>query len=63
VREENELMVKPEVTMEQFLAMTPAERRAMPLQESSILWSKVRERDMEEFTRLRRAGEPPSPTV
>jgi hypothetical protein len=56
-------MVRPAITMEQFLAMTPAERRAMPLQESSMLWSKVRERDMEEFTRLRRAGEPPSPTV
>jgi hypothetical protein len=33
--------------------MTPAERKAMPLQESSTLWAEIMAKDLAEFTRLK----------
>jgi hypothetical protein len=49
--------------MEQFLAVTPVERREMPLQEFVVDAPKVMASQLEEFTRLRRAGEAPWPGV
>jgi hypothetical protein len=49
--------------MSTFLAMTPAERKAMPLQQSSTLWAQVMTKDLAEFKRLSGLGEaPPLPT-
>jgi hypothetical protein len=56
-------MGQTRVTMEQFLAMTPAERKVMPLQQSSALWSEVMARDLKEFNRRRRVGEAPPPVT
>jgi len=50
-------MGKLAITIEQFLAMTPAERGAMPLKESSMLWFEVMARDAQERTRLGRVEE------
>jgi hypothetical protein len=47
-------MEEPTVTLMRFLQMTPTERGAMPLQQSSELWARVMARDLEEFERLHR---------
>jgi hypothetical protein len=56
-------MVKTAMTMKQFEAMTLAERQAMPLEQSSTLWSQIQARDMEEFTRLDQTSQSTTPTV
>jgi hypothetical protein len=49
--------------MAAFLAMTPAERSAMPLQQSSSLWAEVMAKDLAEFKRLSLKETPQLPTT